>query len=400
MTIEKTFSNPDQAALDAIKSTDRKNQVLLSNIKYSLIGELRKIGAAKISVDSFEKIDDTYKIKAKFLLKGMKQGEFLFKSVGNMCNYAIRGFDLSIDNATPVEAEYVAPIEMPSERMTFDLSLIQSKDVGDDKCEVIYPTVGVMAVISKVNLDLDTVKKLCTMASEFYGIKSEFVNELKITAVSEEQVFDVNSADKVFEAQREIKSFTKSNTERNENNQFVTLRENFLKSIEAKAANIVKQSKTSYKTGTPKILSVESTMEYIDNKFDGTLIVKAQIGKDIITYGIPVVKNNIFVKGNIDTYKIKREDFVNELDIKLNESIKANLNQEMELMKIEAEKDEKDVADKILGFKVSDVQKVIKVDKNWLPEGFEVGQILNLSGCQYKIEAGSNDTLFNLVLQN
>lgn len=400
MSTEKMFINPDQNAMDSKKSTLRKQEYLLSNLKYNLIGELRKHGAIKISVDGFEKKDDTYKVKAKFILDTYKQGEFTFKA-NNFGNYLIKGFDLSIDNATPVVAELVVPVQIEPEHMVFDLSLIQAKQVGKNEFEVIYPTIGTLGIMSNANLDIETVKKLCAMAGEAYGIKPDFANEFKVTIVSNDDLPIGDSPDKMFEAQKDIKSYVKSNTNDKEKNQFVTLRNNFVKSIELKAQNIVKQSQTSYSKGSPKIISVESVLEYINNKFDGSIIVKAQIGNDLIHYSLPVVKNNICVKGNIETYKLKREDFINDLNKKINEQIKSSYEVDLQIAQaneIQMQKEAKDIQEKILGYKVSDVQKSFKVNKEFLREGVQTGEEVNLNGNIYKVEFEEGGCVANLVL--
>lgn len=402
-SVEKFFTNPDQMALDTQKSTTRKEEVLLNNIKYQLIGELRKNGANKITVESIDKKEGEFKVKAKYSLKGSKQSEFTFRP-NHMGNYLLKGFDISLDNATPIEVEYHIPEDPMQEKMVFDLSIIQSKKTQDDKCEIIYPPVGVLGTVSPDNMDIVAVKRMCTMASEFFGIKAEFVNDLKINEVKEDELVDAKSQDAMYEAQKEIRNYVKSNMEGKENDKFITLRDNFIRSIELKAGTMVKQLKASHTNGTPKIVSIENVFEYVDGKFDGTLMVKAKIGNEVITYGLPVVKNNIVLKSSIEDYKLKREDFIDSLEKKLNAEIKASVDADMENERKMIEQSQNELQDKmtkeILAYRTSDMQKIIKVDKSWLPEGIEAGQILNLGGNQYKAEPDANGTLYNLVLQN
>jgi hypothetical protein len=400
--VEKFFVNPDQAALDAEKSTKRREEVLLSNIKYQLIGKLRNEGAAKISVEAIEKKDNDFKVKAKFLLKGYKEGEFNFKP-NNFGNYIIKGFDISIDNATPIKSNVELPTEVTEQKMMFDMSLIQAQDIGENRYQISYPTVGEIGILSKENSnDIETVKKLCAMASDFYGMKSEFVNDFKLNmtdGANNITASDKTSLDPMVEVQKELKSYAIHNTDEKEKNQLTTLRENFIQSITAKAKNIVKQSTTTYGKGSPKILSAETVLEYIDNKFDGTVIVKAQFGKDIISYGLPIVKNNIVLKGNInETYKIKREDFIDDLNKKINSDISDSLKLDMELLQVDMNNDiNKTAENMITSARTSEIQKSFVVDKHFVPEGTEVGTILNLSAGKYEVSK-ENDSLFRLTL--
>src|SRR5271157_2835823 len=207
MSTEKFFINQAQAELDAQKGQIRRDEVLLSNVKYQLIGKLREIGATKISIDSFDKKPSEITVKAKFLLNsGFKEGSFTFK-INQMGNFIIKGFDLSLDNSTPVQKVYETPETIEAQEMKFDLSLIQSRQVDVDQFELVYPTVGVIGVLAKANIDIDTVKKLCVLASEAFSIKPEFVGEFKVTDVKDDMIPDINSEDKMFQLQKDIKSF-------------------------------------------------------------------------------------------------------------------------------------------------------------------------------------------------
>jgi hypothetical protein len=400
--VEKFFVNQDQMALDAQKTTKRREEVLLSNIKYQLIGKLRNEGATKISIEAIEKKDVDFNVKAKFLLKGFKEGEFNFK-INQMGNYIIKGFDLSIDNATLIKSNEELPIEMPEQKMMFDMSLIQAQDIGENKYQISYPTVGEIGILSKDNSnDVESVKKLCSMASDFYGMKSEFVNDFKLNmtdGANNITASDKTSLDPMVEVQKELKSFSKHNTDEKEKNQLTTLRENFIQSITMKAKNMVKQLTTTYGKGSPKILSADTVLEYIDNKFDGTVIVRAQFGKDIISYGLPVVKNNIVLKGNInETYKIKREDFIDDLNKKINSDISESLKLDMELLQADMNNDVNKTSENLItSARVSDIQKSYVVDKHFVPEGTEIGSILNLSAGKYEVSK-ENDSLFRLTL--
>jgi hypothetical protein len=401
--VEKFFVNPDQAALDAEKSTKRREEVLLSNIKYQLIGKLRNEGAAKISVEAIERKDDDFKVKAKFLLKGYKEGEFNFKP-NNFGNYIIKGFDISVDNATIIKSNIELPTEVAEQKMMFDMSLIQAQDIGDNRFQISYPTVGEIGILSKENSnDSETIKKLCTMASDFYGMRSEFVNDFKLNMTDGSANITASenktSPDQMVEVQKELKSYAMHNTDEKEKNQLTTLRENFIQSITVKAKSMVKQLTTTYGKGSPKILSAETVLEYIDNKFDGTVIVKAQFGKDIITYGLPIVKNNIVLKGNInETYKIKREDFIDDLNKKINSDISDSLKTEIEIIQASIATDVNNTAENMItSARVSDIQKSFVVDKHFVPEGTEVGTILNLSAGKYEVSK-ENDSLFRLTL--
>jgi hypothetical protein len=241
------------------------------------------------------------------------------------------------------------------------------------------------------------------MASDFYGMRSEFVNDFKLNMTDGVNSITASenktSSDQMVEVQKELKSYAMHNTDEKEKNQLTTLRENFIQSITVKAKSMVKQLTTTYGKGSPKILSAETVLEYIDNKFDGTVIVKAQFGKDIITYGLPIVKNNIVLKGNInETYKIKREDFIDDLNKKINSDISDSLKTEIEIIQASIATDVNNTAENMItSARVSDIQKSFVVDKHFVPEGTEVGTILNLSAGKYEVSK-ENDSLFRLTL--
>jgi hypothetical protein len=402
MNLEQSVINPEQAKLDEVKDETRKQELLTSNIKYQLIGELRKAGAIKINIDAFERKNDEIKVKAKYELKGYKQSEFLFKE-NHMHNFVIKGFDLSLDNAQLVQvAEYKTTPITTEDNITFDLSIIQAKEIDYNKYQISYPTVGEIGTLNKESLTEDIVKRLCGMSAANYGLKPVFSGDFKVSYNVDPEFASVKSPDGMHEAQKQLRSFLKENNDLKEKDKFSSLRENLITTLETQAKNIVKSNTTSYRTGSTKILATDSMLEYIDNKFDGKIFVKALIGKDVISYGIPVVKNNLIVKGGLEVYKEKREDYVNEVQDKINLELAESMNKEMAMAKADYEVTASEEAmklNKVLAYKASDMQKKILVDKNWLPTGTVNGMILNLKGINYKVEFEENNIMCNLVLQ-
>ena len=398
MGVEQTIINPDPAVLDQNKTKIRQEEMLFGNLKLRLIGELRKSGAIKVSVEGFEKKENEITAKAKFDLRGYKESTFTFRP-NHMGNFIIKGLELSLDNATPVKSD-IKIENFVEEKFILDLALVQAKQVDSDQFEIIYPTIGVTGILSKENIDAASIKTLLSQATEFYCLKPEFVNELNVNFTKSEDLPNIESKDTWFEMQKGLQAFAKSNNEEKERNRSASLRENLIRSIEMKAQETVRKMGMSYSKGTPKILSSEVSLQVVDNKFDGSVFVKAKISDDVVTYNIPVVKNNVIVKGDLDTYKLANvEQYNNTLEKKLNEDIKNSLKQDIELIKAQDEAEQKILGEKLTATKVSDMQKVILTDKNWLPEGIEDGQILNLKGNIYKVEFEGNGIMCRLVLQ-
>lgn len=401
MSTEKFFINQNQAELDADKSRARQKDLMLNNLKYQLIGKLRSEGAIKISIDAIEIKNKEIEIKAKYILGGYKEG--VFRSVLNhMGNNVIKNFELSLENATPVQNVVASSEPLEEQKMIFDLALIQAKEAGRDQYELIYPTVGVIGILAKSNIDSDTIKKLCSLSANHFGIKPEFTNELKVAYVVDDTLPEISSEDKMFELQKDIKAFTSHNTEEKERAQTITLRENFIQSIELKAQDAIKKLGFSYSKGSPKILSTDSVLEFVDNKFDGHVVVKAKVGDEIISYALPVVKNHLVIKAKLEVYKTNTEQFKDELAKRVNEDIRATLKQDIEVIQANFSKEQEDLLAPgiITAAKVSDLQKVIKTTKEWLPVGIEAGYELNLHGNMYKVEFEENGVNVNLVLVN
>jgi hypothetical protein len=290
------------------------------------------------------------------------------------------------------------PAITTEDNITFDISAIQAKEIDYNKFSVVYPTVGEIGIVSKDGMTEENIKKLCALSAEWYGLKPVFAGEFKVNYKTDEDFEQIKSSDKMFEAQKEMKNFVKENNAEKEKDKFLSLRENLINSIELKAQNIIKSHTSSFKTGITKIVATDSMLEYVNNKFDGKIFVKAIVGKDIISYGLPVIKNNITIKGGLELYKEKREAYVDEVSKKIEQEISASIEKDCEFAKIDFENEQKERIEKILAFKVSDMQKRILMDKNFLPAGVENGQILNLKGTNYKVEFEENGIMCNLIL--
>jgi len=398
--LEKFFIDPDKARLEAKKSQIRKEELLLSNIKYQLAGKLRQEGAIKVSVDNFDRQENQVTATARFELKGYKEGKFNFKK-NHMGNFILKNFENSIDESELVKAEKlnyeIDPVEI---KMTFDLSKVFAKEGLKESVDLIYPTVGLIGTMKKDNIDELSVKKLCQLAAEAYGLTPVFVNDFKVNYVENEELPEMIIKDEMAMMQQGLKSYTRENNALKEKEQTKTLRDNLVNSIESKAKDYVKRATTSYKTGTTKILSAETFLEFINNRFDGHTLVKAKIGDRINTYALPVVKNQLVVKNHIDSYKTEESEYKNELEEKLNKSLNDGLSQDLEIIKAEFLTD-KQTAMGITAARVSEVQKSFKVNKEFIPEGLEPGNIMTFdSGLQYKIVGEIDAQVFTLVLVN
>jgi hypothetical protein len=402
--LEKYFIDPDKAHIEAKKSEVRQAELLLSNLKYKLIGELRTLGAIKVDVFAFDKSENEVRVKAKFHLKGNKQGEFVFKK-NHLGNFVLKNLEASIDNAELVQMQAMTPLseEMLECKMTFDLGLIQAKEQELGIYEIFYPTTGHLGTLKSSNADVQTIKRLCALAAEHFGLKPEFVNGLKITKVNDAQIpLENQSGDKVFTAQQEIKSYVSNNNAEKEKNRFLTLRSNFVKSIENQAQDIVKKSTTSYKTGVTKIVSADTVLEYVDNKFDGSVLVKAKIGDLVKTFALPVVMNALHVVKAIDEYKINQTQYKDELNKKIDADIKKGMAEDMSVIEAEMLADKELMgAMPVKGARVSEIQKSFKMNKDFLPKELGIGDIFTgESGCEYIIQGNEGDVVYTLVLVN
>ena len=400
--ISQYFINPDQAKADALKSGVRQADLLLSNLKNKLVGELRTKGAMKVDVFAFDKSENEIKAKAKFNLNGEKEGEFSFKK-NHLGNFMLKNLEASLDNAELVKMKEMTPLsdDMLECKMTFDLNLIQAKEQEIGVYEIFYPTTGHLGTVRSSNADMQTIKRLCVLAAENFGLKPEFVNELKITKVDDAQIpLEVQSPDAIFTAQKDIKSFVLNNSAEKEKSRFLTLRSNFVKSIEAQAQEIVKKSTTNYKNGITKIMSSDTVLEYVDSKFDGSVLVKAKVGNQVITYAIPVIKNNVLVAKMIDEYKVSQTLYDNELNKKIDADIQASISVDMSVIEAEI------LADKQLmgtipvkGARVSEIQKSFKMNKEFLPAELGIGDVFTgESGTKYFIQGNEGDVVYTLVL--
>lgn len=398
--LEKFFINPDKAVVEGQKSQIRQEELLLSNIKYQLAGKLRQEGAIKVAIENFDRKENEIKVNAKFELKGYKEGVFNFKK-NHIGNFILKNFENSIDDAKIVgadELDYsIDPVEI---KMTFDMSKVFAKEGLKNSVDLIYPTVGIIGSMKKDNIDELSVKKLCSMAAEAYGLKPEFVNVLELTYVDNEELPEMEIKDEIAMLQQGLKSYTRENNTLKERDQSKSLRDNLVKSIESKAKDFVKRTTTSYKTGTTKILSAETFLEYINNRFDGHTLVKAKVGKRIHTYALPVVKNQLLIKNSIDAYKTEEAEYKNELERKISASLQEGLKQDLDVIRAEYTTDKQN-AISISAARVSDVQKSFKVNKEFIPEGLEPGNIMTFdSGFKYEITGEPDAQVFTLVLVN
>lgn len=409
MSTEKMLKNLEQAAIDAKKSQERKEETILSNAKYKVVGSLRTQGATQISVKNVEMKDNEIFVTARYMFKDTQEGTFKLKMNG-VGGYSISNMEASLEGASTIkngffieqDAKINANDIADEDHMNFDLSLITAKEIAPNKFEISYPMVGDMGVVSKDNVTLDTVKKLCAMSADSFERLAKFSGDFKVNYT--DSVMVTASSDKTVNAYMGYKSFVKSNMEGKENDIKNTLRSNFIKSIELKAQNIIRQKGTNYKTGAPKIVETNSVLKLVNEKFEGSILVKAKIGDKIVTYDLPVVKGGLIVQGSLDTYKKEESVFKDELRQKIEDEIKASIKLETEIL-CKKEYDEMEQLtksmDKIFGGRVSDIQKTFLVEKKWLEEkGIEIkeGTILNLKGNKYSVEMESNGIMCNLVL--
>ena len=401
--IEKYLVDPKKAEIEAQKSQARQDDLLLSNLKYKLLGELRTLGAIKVDIFAFHKGENEIKANAKFNLNGYKQTEFVFKK-NHLGNFVLKNLEASLDNAELIQMKDM-PEFTPSQlecNMTFDLSQIQAKNKGN-VYDIFYPTTGYLGTITSAETNVESIKKLCVLAADNFGLKPDFVNELKINNINEDiDLVEAKSDDLILESMKEMKSFVAGNNAEKERDKFSTLRSNLIKSLELKAQDIVKKSTGGYKNGITKIVSTNTICEYVDNKFVGQVIVDARVGGHIKTYALPVAKNVIVANKPIDTYLVKQELYKEELDKKIVEDIKAGLDNDM--LVLEADMLEEAtlghmINNTIKAARASEIQKSFKMDKHSLPGELGIGDIfVGESGLKYEIRGNEGDAVYTLVL--
>ncbi len=404
MDIEKLLDNSEE-----IRANERKEENTKGYIYSMLQKVLRSNGATKVQILSTDKKDTGYVVTADYHLNGFKRGEFNFVP-NHMGNYVIKNVENSIEAASTVEDGFVianrkqieASVQEDFSKITFDMSLIEAEEISAGVYDISYPTVGIIGKqMRKENITEKAIEQLCVMAAENFKMIPSFAGEYKLNVKGSELPTD--SQDKTYNAGVNYKYFVKSNIDK-ENDMFTTVRENTLRSIELKAQDFIKRGGTSYKSGIPQIMSTDSTVKFNEEgKIDGTVMVKAKINNEVITYALPICKGTLVTQGGIDTYKKEVSAFVDETMKKVQEEIKANVKETIEKECVRAMQEYNMVADgitKVMSANMTDIQKSFLFEKKWFEEkGITItdGMTIDIKGAKYTVKLEPNGIMCNLV---
>jgi hypothetical protein len=371
------------------------------NIENLVKNTLKKIGALKITLPEIKFSEDKAVVTASFLFEDkMRKTTFNLVRDG-FANWNIKEFDASIEAAEFVKEEKkeYSNFDMGSDELVIDLSIIKAIQKGNEYL-IEHPVIGKIGSLEKDEITENNIKVLMTLFAGETGAKIKYINNFQVDFKDESFVYDepsyneINSKDPMMQTKREIVAYTKIKSE----DKNVTIRENFNKVICMKAENIVKKQAYSWKEGIPQIISTNSFVEIKDGKYNGNVLIKAKIGTQEKTFALPVIKGNLMLKKELNAYIIDENEFVDIVKNSIESHLKEVLKDEMDLISNKEKEDIENLAsNKIEAIRTQDVLKTFRIAKVNLKDT-EPGDIINLSGIKYKVEPGTNDAYFNLVL--
>jgi len=382
-----------------------RNQRLQEKAKFNIENVVRsalsKIGALKISFDELNVENDKATIMARFDFDGQtKRAQFNLER-DKFANWRIKEFQTSIDAAIVEAKEHkIQEVKIPNDELIIDLSVIKAVQRGNSYY-IEHPVIGKIGTLTKEEITEPNIKTLFALFANETGAKIKYINGFAVDFKDESYDYEeptyreLESKDPQIQAKNQMTYYIKAKTL----DMNASVRENFSNIIKIEAQNFIKRNCFSYKTGPVQILGSDSFVEINNGEYNGNVVVKAKIGQQEKVFALPVEKGRLTVKKDINAYIIEEKVFEDIVKNKIEERLKAMLKEDMELI-VKAEKDDiANLQSNINAIRTQDVLKTFKVAKINL-EGVEVGDVINLSGIKYKVEPGTNDAYFNLVLVN
>jgi len=372
------------------------------NIENVVKGALRSIGAMKVTVSDFKEETDKVTVVASYMFKDeIRKTSFNMKA-DKFGNWFINEFETSF-NASEIVPNVMKESKMviPSNELIIDLSTIKAIQRGNEY-SIEHPVIGKIGSLVKDEITEKNIKTLFALFASDSGADIKYINAFAVDFEDQDFTYEeptfneINSKDQNIQAKNEMFYYTKSKTE----DLNASMRENYDKVIKIEATNFVKRNTSGWKTGPTQIMSVDSFVEIKDSKYVGNIVVRAKVGVQEKTYALPVEKGKLVVKGNIENYVIEDKVFEDLVKKSIDEHLKAQVKKELDHIAILEANDLanlRNAGSNVEAIRTQDVLKTFRVAKVNL-EDTEIGDVINLSGIKYKVEAGDNDAYFTLVL--